>query len=88
MGIDDNGKPMDISPDPMLEELQKHIKNIQFKNKESIGNNLKPILSNKVIFAVDLYDKEINLGEKIERYFSEMICSENAVKECLNKYIN
>ncbi|MCZ9838097.1 mannitol dehydrogenase family protein [Brachyspira hyodysenteriae] len=88
MGIDDNGKTMEISPDPMLEELQKHIKNIQFKNKESIGNNLKPILSNKVIFAVDLYDKEINLGEKIERYFSEMICSENAVKECLNKYIN
>ncbi|AEM23044.1 Mannitol-1-phosphate/altronate dehydrogenase [Brachyspira intermedia PWS/A] len=88
IGIDDNGKPIDISPDPMLEELQKHIKNIQFKNKESIGNNLKPILSNKVIFAVDLYDKEINLGEKIEGYFREMIASENAVKECLNKYIN
>ncbi|MDA0064404.1 mannitol dehydrogenase family protein [Brachyspira hyodysenteriae] len=88
MGIDDNGKPMDISPDPMLEELQKHIKNIEFKNKDSIGNNLKPILSNKVIFAVDLYDKEINLGEKIEGYFREMISSENAVKECLKKYIN
>ena len=88
MGIDDNGKPMDISPDPMLEELQKHIRNIEFKNKESIGNNLKPILSNKVIFAVDLYNKEINLGEKIEGYFCEMISSENAVKECLNKYLN
>ncbi|MCZ9892784.1 mannitol dehydrogenase family protein [Brachyspira hyodysenteriae] len=88
MGIDDNGKTMEISPDPMLEELQKHIKNIEFKNKDSIGNNLKPILSNKVIFAVDLYDKEINLGEKIEGYFREMISSENAVKECLNKYIN
>ncbi|HJH54575.1 MAG TPA: mannitol dehydrogenase family protein [Brachyspira hyodysenteriae] len=88
MGIDDNGKTMEISPDPMLEELQKHIKNIEFKNKDSIVNNLKPILSNKVIFAVDLYDKEINLGEKIEGYFSEMISSENAVKECLNKYIN
>ncbi|KLI44457.1 dioxygenase [Brachyspira hyodysenteriae] len=88
MGIDDNGKTMEISPDPMLEELQKHIKNIEFKNKDSIGNNLKPILSNKVIFAVDLYDKEINLGEKIEGYFREMISSENAVKECLKKYIN
>ena len=49
---------------------------------------VQPILSNKVIFAVDLYDKEINLGEKIEGYFREMIASENAVKECLNKYIN
>ncbi|WP_278846964.1 mannitol dehydrogenase family protein [Brachyspira pilosicoli] len=87
VGIDDNGKPMEISPDPMLEELQKHIKNIKFKNKETIGNNLKPILSNKIIFAVDLYDEKINLGKKIESYFSEMISKENAVKECLEKYI-
>lgn len=87
MGIDDNGKTMEISPDPMLEELQKHIKNIKFKNKETIGNNLKPILSNKIIFAVDLYDEKINLGKKIESYFSEMISKENAVKKCLEKYI-
>ena len=87
MGIDDNGKTMEISPDPMLEELQKHIKNIKFKNKETIGNNLKPILSNKIIFTVDLYDEKINLGKKIESYFSEMISKENAVKECLEKYI-
>lgn len=87
VGIDDNGKPMEISPDPMLEELQKHIKNIKFKNKETIGNNLKPILSNKIIFTVDLYDEKINLGKKIESYFSEMISKENAVKECLEKYI-
>lgn len=87
MGIDDNGKTMEISPDPMFEELQKHIKNIKFKNKETIGNNLKPILSNKIIFAVDLYDEKINLGKKIESYFSEMISKENAVKECLEKYI-
>lgn len=88
MGIDDDGKSMEISPDPMLEELQKYIKNIKFKNKDSIGNNLKPILSNKTIFAVDLYDEKINLGNKIENYFSEMISKENAVKECLTKYIN
>lgn len=87
MGIDDNGNPMEISPDPMLEELQKHIKNIKFKEPENLGNNLKPILSNKTIFVVDLYDEKINLGSKIENYFSEMISKENAVKECLEKYI-
>ena len=88
MGIDDEGKPMEISPDPMLEELQKHIMRIKFKEPESIGDNLKPILSNTTIFAVDLYDEKINLGNKIESYFSEMISKENAVKECLTKYIN
>lgn len=87
MGIDDNGNPMEISPDPMLEELQKHIKNIKFKEPKNLGNNLKPILSNKTIFVVDLYDEKINLGSKIENYFSEMISKENAVKECLEKYI-
>ncbi|AGA65481.1 mannitol-1-phosphate/altronate dehydrogenase [Brachyspira pilosicoli P43/6/78] len=69
VGIDDNGKPMEISPDPMLEELQKHIKNIKFKYKETIGNNLKPILSNKIIFAVDLYDEKINLRKKNRKLF-------------------
>ncbi|MEI0531864.1 mannitol dehydrogenase family protein [Brachyspira pilosicoli] len=87
MGIDDKGNVIEISPDPMLEELQQHIKYIKFKEPESLGNNLKPILSNKTIFAVNLYDEKINLGDKIENYFKEMISKENAVKECLEKYI-
>ncbi|PPS20934.1 mannitol dehydrogenase family protein [Brachyspira murdochii] len=87
MGIDDNGNTMEISPDPMLEELQKHIKNIKFKDVNSVGDNLKPILSNKIIFACDLYDEKINLGNRIEEYFKEMISDVNAVRECLNKYI-
>ena len=87
MGIDDNGNTMEISPDPMLEELQKHIKNIKFKDVNSVGDNLKPILSNKIIFACDLYDEKINLGNRIEEYFKEMIIGVNAVRECLNKYI-
>ena len=78
---------MEISPDPMLEELQKHIKNIKFKDVNSVGDNLKPILSNKIIFACDLYDEKINLGNRIEEYFKEMIIGVNAVRECLNKYI-
>lgn len=87
MGIDDNGNSMDISPDPMLNELQTYISKIKFKDTNSVGNNLKPILSNKVIFAVDLYDEKINLGNKIEEYFKEMIKDVHAVRECLKKYI-
>ena len=44
-------------------------------------------LSNKIIFACDLYDEKINLGNRIEEYFKEMIIGVNAVRECLNKYI-
>ena len=87
MGIDDNGNEMNISPDPMLKELQAFISKIKFKNIESVENNLYPILSNKNIFLVDLYDYNINLGKRIENYFKEMIKCVGAVKECLNKYI-
>ena len=87
MGIDDNGNEMNISPDPMLKELQAFISKIEFKNIESVENNLYPILSNKNIFLVDLYDYNINLGKRIENYFKEMIKDVGAVKECLNKYI-
>ena len=87
MGIDDNGNNMLISEDPMLEELKIHIKKIKFKNIESVKYNLRHILSNKTIFLVDLYDKKINLGEKIEEYFKEMIIDKDAVRKCLEKYI-
>ena len=87
MGIDDNGNEMNISPDPMLKELQLHISKIKFKDIESVKNNLQPILSNKNIFLVDLYEPNINLGKRIENYFKEMINNVGAVNECLNKYI-
>ena len=86
-GIDDNGNEMNISPDPMLKELQLHISKIKFKDIESVKNNLQPILSNKNIFLVDLYEPNINLGKRIENYFKEMINNVGAVNECLNKYI-
>ena len=86
-GIDDNGNKMNISSDPMLKELQENMSKIKFKNIESVENNLQPILSNKNIFLVDLYEPNINLGKRIENYFKEMIKDIGAVKECLNKYI-
>ena len=63
------------------------LEQVKFKNIESVENNLYPILSNKNIFLVDLYDYNINLGKRIENYFKEMIKGVGAVKECLNKYI-
>ena len=85
MGIDDDGKSMEISPDPMLEELQSYISKIKFKDINSINNNLESILSNKNIFGVNLYDTV--LAKKIESYFKEMIENTGSVEKCLSKYI-
>lgn len=82
LGIDDNLNPMEISPDPMLEELLKYMNNISIGDKEF---NISIILSNQKIFGLNLYD--VNLGKKIEKYFMEMISKKGSVRYTLNKYL-
>jgi Mannitol-1-phosphate/altronate dehydrogenases len=85
MGIDDNGNTMELSPDPLLDELKKYVANVKLNEEISSGNTLKPILINEEIFGVNLY--EIGLGEKIECYFDEMILGVGAVRLTLEKYL-
>lgn len=47
--------------------------------------NLRPILSNKKIFGVDLY--EIGMADSICEYFQELIAKKEAVRETLKKYL-
>ena len=86
IGIDDNGNTMELSPDPLLDELRKYVVNIKLNTKESSGNILKPILINQEVFGVNLYD--IGLGGKIEGYFNEMISGIGAVRSTLEKYLD
>ena len=86
MGIDDNGNVMELSPDPLLDELRKYVADIKLNTKELVGESLKPILINEEIFGVNLYD--IGLGEKIEGYFNEMITEIGAVRSTLEKYLD
>ena len=92
MGVDDDGRGMNYnskaqppwnrwSPDPELEELVKHISLIQFGKPESVGDRLKPILSNESMFGIDLY--KVGVGERIEYYFKEMIAGVGAVRGTL-----
>lgn len=85
LGIDDNGAEMALSPDPMLGELRSYLSGIKFGDKNSVGDSLKPILSNETLFGLNLYD--VGLGEKIESYFKEMISEKNAVRETLMLYL-
>ncbi len=85
LGIDDQGREIPLSPDPMLEELKDYLYGIEFGNPETVGNKLKPILANKELIGLDLY--EVGLGQKIEGYFKEMITGKDAVRETLEKYV-
>lgn len=81
LGVDDKGKELELSKDPLLPELKEKMKNIEFGRKESYSGELKEILRNKEIFGVDLI--EVGLGEKIERDFLDMIEGVGAVENSL-----
>lgn len=85
LGLDDLGKKMNLSSDPLLATLKADLSGIKLGNVESVGDSLKPILSNEEIFGVNLYN--VGLGEKIEGYFKEMIAGNNAVRVTLEKYL-
>jgi fructuronate reductase len=70
---DDAGNAMELSPDPMLEDT---------RNRRDI----KEILSNPALFAVNLYD--VGLGEKIEAMYSEMLQKPGSVRQTLHKYVS
>jgi fructuronate reductase len=85
LAVDDKGEAMQLSSDPMLDVLKAYLTSIEFGNVESVGSNLKPILSNEAIFGVNLY--EVGLGEKVEGYFKELIAGKDAVRNTLKKYL-
>jgi fructuronate reductase len=81
LGVDDELRPMELSSDPMLPELQRRLAGIVPGSPESRGGQLLPILSNTAIFAVDL--AEAGLAEKIESYFVSMLAGAGAVRRTL-----
>ena len=82
LAVDDAGQPMDVSPDPMKESLQDALKAVRFGEPDSAEGALKPILSNPVIFAADLY--ETPLAGKIEKAFRAMLVP-GGVRKSLQK---
>lgn len=86
MGIDDKGEKIELSPDPLLEELLPHLEGISLGDRGPFHEQLKPVLSNANIFGIDLY--EAGLGEKVEGYFEELVAEEGAVRKTLQKYLH
>lgn len=84
MGVDDEGKEFELSPDPMLAQMQAAVAGIELGKPDSVGDRLKPVLSNANIFGSDLY--EAGIGEKIEQIFTEEIAGPGAVRATLKKY--
>ncbi len=83
IGIDDNGKEFELSPDPMLDFLRSILHGITLSDTAS---DVQSILSKETIFGINLY--EAGLGEKIEQMFYEMLRGKGAVRQTLEKYLD
>lgn len=86
MGIDDEGKAFTPSPDPLLGDVTPHVKALKLGDKGPFSERLKPILSDKAIFGVDLYAN--GMASLVETYFAQMVSSKGAVRKTLEKYLN
>ena len=86
LGVDDAGKTMPLSGDPLLEELRAMLSGIELGKPETCGDKLRPILSNAMIFGSDLTC--CPLGERITGYFLEEIRGPGAVRETLKKTLD
>lgn len=84
LGVDDEGQPFALSPDPLLESLQDHLHGVRLGDSHAPG--VRHILEDARLFGVQLY--EIGLGEKIEAMFHEMLAGPGAVRRTLEKYVN
>lgn len=85
LGVDDDGAPMTLSADPMMEQLQESLAGIAFGQPESCGQRLTPILQNQMIFGVDLV--AAGLGDKVTGFFRDMLKGKGAVRATLHQNV-
>ena len=85
LGIDDAGKPFEVSPDPLKEMLQAQLADIRVGAPDTYCGQLRPILANTAIFGTDL--TATPLAACIETMFCEELAGPGAVRAALKKHL-
>jgi len=85
LGMNDCGEYMEISPDPMKDDLALKLDGIVWNDPSSYCGQVMKILSNMNIFGLDL-TKTI-LASRIEEYFMMMLAGPGAVRKTLEKQL-
>ena len=85
LAVDDELKPIEVSPDPMKDELQGKLAGITVGKPETYQGQLKGILSNAAIFGSDL--TKTSLAARIEAMFVEELAGAGAVRATPQKYL-
>ncbi len=84
LGVDDQGKPFERSPDPLLPYLDKLLDGITLGGEPAKEKQLYPLLSSKPIFGANLY--EVGLADRVTEMFAELTRGPGAIRATLIKY--
>ena len=84
MAMDDNGDQFELSPDPLLDSVCPIVANIKLGDTD-VEETIRPLLSNRAIFGVDLY--EAGMADVVVGYFKELIAGPGAIRATLKKYV-
>ena len=84
MAVDDEGRPFEPSPDPLLETAQAFVAGMKLGEKPDCAG-LEGLLRNKTVFGVDLV--EAGLADRVCAYFEELTAGVGAVRATLHKYV-
>ncbi len=85
LGLDDEGREMAVSADPMLPQLQDALRGVTLGRPDSAEGVLDGILKNEVLFGIDL--NKVSLADKVKTMFAEMLRGTGAVRDTLKRYL-
>lgn len=85
LGVDDSGREMTISSDPMLPVMQEALRGVTLGDPDSVEGRLEPILSNSALFGADLC--ACGLSERIEQQLRVMLSGEGGVRKALTECV-
>jgi fructuronate reductase len=83
MGVDDEGNPFELSPDPLKDTVCAYIAGLKLQEGQDVEAAVKPLLQMKQIFGVDLY--EAGLADTVCGYLKEMTAGTGAVRATLKR---
>ncbi|WP_089110041.1 mannitol dehydrogenase family protein [Secundilactobacillus mixtipabuli] len=84
--IDDAGQVLELSPDPLLDQLIKQMENVHFGATDTlVHERVSPILSDERIFGINLYDA--GLGDIIECDLVNLLKGPQAVRSTLHQML-
>ena len=84
MGIDDNGSPMQLSPDPRLTEMQDAVRPLTLGKTDNVAETVLPILADDTLFGVPL--TKCGLAESVIANLEKMLVSPGAVRRALHDF--